>query len=462
MTAKTFDDLKRDIIDTGLCTRCGTCVAVCREQVISFDDPLGACLPKRNGSCESCDGICYEVCPGQQVSWPELNHYVFGDNPPSYLLGNYQRAYVGFATERLVRENAASGGVITAISLYLLESGQVDGVVTLKNDDVQPYRSVPQIATDRAAILGAAQSRYSISPLNTILNQLTDKTGEYAYVGLPTEIHSLRKLQQIGHPIGRRIRYVIGSYCGNILHFTAIQSFLARNGVHDLSQVASLKYRAGEWPGRLEIRLMDGRVLAIKKFYANYLIPFHIMQRCLLCTDLSSEFADISVGDGWSPAYEDHRKGWSIVIARTADGVRLLSEMTTNGLLELHPITEGAAVDMHSHGLDFKKRGGFLRIRARDQRNLPVPDYGYVLGHVPMRRRLQELILGLIFRLGAREISRRAINLVPLWLIGRVFEFARRVWISGTKSTKRGGLMNTEFRITKDVKSDDCGNTSEP
>lgn len=449
MTPKTFDDLKTEVIDPGLCTRCGSCVGVCKEQVIRFSDPLGVCLPGQTGLCDTCDGVCYEACSGKEVLWPVLNQQVFGRQPESYLLGNYQHVYVGFATDSVVRSNAASGGIISAVSLYLLESGLVDGVVTLVDDEAKPYRAVPRIVTDRTGVLAAAQSKYCISPINTIFHELADRPGIYAYVGLPCEVHSLRKLQQMGHPAAVKIKYVIGSYCGNILHFDAVRSYLARNGINDLSQVASLKYRAGEWPGKLEVRLYDGRVFSLEKFYANYLIPFYIMQRCLLCTDLTNEFSDISVGDGWAPAYEERGKGWSIVLARTSLGADLLRVMKAKGLVQLYPITEEAAVNMHSHGLDLKKRGAFLRIQSRRSRRLPVPEYGYVLGDVPLRRRLQETITDLILWLCSLEVSRRVINAVPIELVGRVFKTARRFWIRSTKSTKRKGLIQTEFHVTE-------------
>ncbi|MBI3968430.1 MAG: Coenzyme F420 hydrogenase/dehydrogenase, beta subunit C-terminal domain [Chloroflexi bacterium] len=446
--SKTFLDLKRDVIDADLCTRCGSCVGVCREGVLRFDDPLGVCLPASTDVCASCDGICYDGCSGREVSWPDLNAQVFGRQPESYLLGNYDGAYVGFATDVALRAGAASGGVVSAMSAYLLDAKLVDGVVTLVDDETVPYRAVPRIVTDRAGVVAAAQSRYSISPVNTILAELAQREGVFAYVGLPCQVHSLRKLQQLGHPAALKIKYVLGTYCGNVLHFDAVRSYLARSGIHDLSQVTSLKYRAGDWPGKLEIRLRDGRVFALEKFYANYLIPFYIMQRCLLCTDLANEFADVAVGDGWAPVYEERGKGWSIVLGRTPLGAELLKAMRAAGRLELHPIVEEAAVNMHSHGLDLKKRGAFLRIERRRRWGRPVPEYGYTLGPVPWRRRALETALGIVFQACSLPVSRWLINRVPLPLIGRAFKLARRVWIRSTKSSKRQGLLKTELYRT--------------
>lgn len=442
---KDFQDLKREVIDAGLCTRCGSCVGVCPQEALAFADPLGECLPVRRGDCRSC-GLCYTGCSGKTVSWPELNQQVFGQPPQSYLLGNWRELYVGFACDPVLRRGGASGGVVSAISDHLLTQRLVEAVVALVDSEDEPYRAIPRLITDRPGVLAAAQSRYSISPVNTILRELDQRPGEYAYVGLPCQVHSLRKLQGAGHEAALRIRYVIGTYCGNVLHFDSVRSFLQRNGVEDLSQVRSLKYRAGDWPGKLEARLTDGRVFALEKFYANYLIPFYIMKRCLQCTDLANEFADISVGDGWAPAYDERGKGWSIVVARTPRGAELLRVMQAADRLELHPINYDAAVNMHSHGLDFKKRGSFLRIRRRARLGRPVPEYGYELAEAGTARRAQEAVIDLVFALGGARISRWLINRVPVVLMGRAFKLMRSLWIRTTRSTKRGGLIGTRFR----------------
>ena len=50
----------------------------------------------------------------------------------------------------------------------------------------------------------------------------------------------------------------------------AIRSFLRGRGIKDSNKINSLKWRAGEWPGYLEIILGDGRVTRAEKFYYNY------------------------------------------------------------------------------------------------------------------------------------------------------------------------------------------------
>ncbi|NJL92817.1 MAG: hypothetical protein HC915_03385 [Anaerolineae bacterium] len=225
MNPPGWQQLKTQVIDAGLCTRCGGCVGVCTEQAIVLDDLMGEALPRLNGTCESCDGRCYAACSGDYVPFPGLNMFLHDRQPHNRYLGNFRSLSVGFATDPEVRAQAASGGILSAILIHLLETHQVDGAIVTRAKPGQPYLPQPVIARTPGEVKAAAQSKYSIVPVNAILQQLAEVEGRFAYVGLPCQVHSLRKLQAAGHPAAQKIAYVIGSYCGLTLHFESVRSF---------------------------------------------------------------------------------------------------------------------------------------------------------------------------------------------------------------------------------------------
>lgn len=443
---RDFAALKAEVIDTGLCTRCGGCVGVCPEDALEFDDVLGDCLPQQKGECTDC-GLCHTACSGGEVLFPVLNEQVFGQQPANMLLGQFKNLFVGHASEGGVRSRGASGGVVTAVLCYLLDKGEIDGAVVLGMDEGEPWKARVRIARTAEEIQTAAQSKYSLSPVNTIFRELEKLEGRFAYVGLPCQVHSLRKLQAVGHPAACKISYVIGSYCGTILQFDAVRSFLRNNGVDDVSDVVDLQYRAGKWPGQMQVTLKSGEVIALKKFYANYLIPFFMVDRCKLCTDLANEFADIACGDAWAPVYEDRGLGWSLVMGRTTQGAALLDAMAAEGKLTLQPLAEQDAVSMHSHMLDFKKRGAFLRMERRIKRGQPVPEYGFRPNAIPRERRVFERVLGAIFWLCSLRVSKWLVEHFPVRITGQLFEQARLMWKRLTRTTKRKGLGHATFTI---------------
>jgi coenzyme F420 hydrogenase subunit beta len=442
---------------------------------LSYPDELGDCVPALSqvegpGGPPADDGWSYTGCPGREVDFPGLNAFCFGGQPKNPMLGHWRSLWVGYAADPAVRRAGASGGVITAAGLYLLEQGLVDGVIALGPDPERPYRSRPVIARTPDQLKACAQSKYTVHPVLTVLAEVrrAPEVERYALVGLPCQIHAVRKLQAAGNPEAARIAYVLGSYCGNILRFGAVHNFLRLYGVDGLEQVADLQYRAGEWPGKMRVELDDGRVFEMPKFYANYLIPFYIVPRCLTCTDLTAEFADLSGGDAWAPVYEERGKGFSMLVARSEKGQRLVDELLARGLLEAEPIGEQEAMEAHAHMLDFKKRGAFLRIWRRKRRGKAVPEYGYRLaGPLPLRRIAFESVLGFIFWACSFEAARYLVSQMPVGLTGRVFERARRQWKRATRSTKRKGFHSLRFiagapRPTRIASVTDLGKAPSP
>lgn len=438
--------IAEEILRPGLDTHSGTCVGL-SEGTLKLDDPDGTCRPVRTGK-GPVPAICYEASPEVRPSYPYMNANVFGTHTPlSLLLGDYRRLAVGHCTDERIRRNGASGGILTGILLHLLRTKKITGAVVLRMDPAHPWRAVPTIARTEEEILDSAQSKYVVSPVNTILDRLGKEEGPLAYVGLPHQVFAIRRLQQLHHPSVRPIEYIFGPFFGNELSGSAIESFLRRNGARK-EDIASLAYRTGEWPGHMEIRLKDGRAFRMPKFHANYLIPFHITRNSLLSHDLTNEFTDLSGGDAWSPVYEERGKGFSLVIIRSQKAEALVREMEESGLLALKDLSEDQAISMQSHGIDFKKRGAFLRIERLKRSGQRYPEYGLTLTSAPWKRRAFEWMLDDIFTVCAWGWVRAIADRIPNRLMGPFFERVRTVWKHSTRSTKRAGVSSIALAIT--------------
>jgi coenzyme F420 hydrogenase subunit beta len=412
------------------------------EGKISFGDRTGRYRPVVSGATdrETLD-ITWQACSGKGFDFPLQRRRIFGEGGFFHpYIGTYRSLSIGYAADNEVRSAAASGGVLSAILIYLLGKKMIDGAVVLGMSSQEPWLTRPFIATTAEEILSAAQSKYIISSVNEILPEMGAFRGKLAYVGLPGQVQSIRLLQQAGHPAVRNIKYIFGPFYGNTLHFSSVRSFIRSFGVKDHREISRLEFRHGEWPGKMRVELKDGRAFEMPKFHANYLIPFHILKNSLLCTDLTNEFTDISGGDAWAPEYEERGKGFSMVIARSKKGREILQQMESGGWLKLDPVTEEEAITMHSHGYDLKKRGTFIRMRFRSLLGKANPDYGYTLKGFSFSRYLMELMIdGLFLLLGSRP-ARWMAEKVPPALIGKAFEKARKFWKRSTHKIKRENL----------------------
>ncbi len=437
--------LKRNVIDSGLCTHCGTCVGLSNGTLNMQTTDRGPLPTVSSAAPGSLPQIAYDACPGKGVDFMALNKSIFGADADNRLLGSYRRIGIGYAAEPDIRRNGASGGVITRTLIHLLESGQIDGAVMVRQGTPRPWEAEPIIACKREEILAASQSVYAPIPVNAILDRTAAFDGNLAFVGLPDQVAAIRVLQQAGHASVANIHYVLGPYVGTNMYFAAIESYLRSNGIHRLNEVAELKYRDGEWPGHLMIRTHSGRVLKAEKFYYNYLIPFYLTQSTLYSVDFTNELTDISVGDAWSPRYESEGGGYSVVVARTEAGDRILREMQDAHAVQFDETDLESALSMHGHMLDFKKRGSFIRMDWRAARGLPVPDYGYRPADIPISRKLVEVVIALIFAICGTRPARWIVEQIPIEILGPLFNTLRKSWKSISKPTKRKGMQAVEF-----------------
>lgn len=424
-----------------LCNRCGSCVGLSEGKII-FTDREGEFRPKVIQEPEEAIAAkLLHACAGKHFDFKEYRAHFYAETPSFHTyIGPYNGIFIAHSTDEKIRQAGASGGMISAILIWLMNTGRIDGAVVTGMSKEKPWLAASYIATSPEQILEAAQSKYIVTSVNEILPEIAEFKGRLAYVGLPGQIQSIRKLQKAGDPVVGAIKYIFGPFYGNTLHFSSVRSFLRSYKIRNFKNISKLYFRYGEWPGNMRVEMKDGRAVELPKFHANYLIPFHILKNSLLCTDLSNEFTDISGGDAWAPVYEERGKGFSMVISRNDTGKEILLQMEKEGLINLAPISEDEAITMHSHGYDLKKRGTFIRIRFRKLLGKSVPDYGYTLKNFPASRYLMELVIDALFIILGSRPARWMVEQFPPSFIGGVFEKSRNLWKKATFGIKREDL----------------------
>ncbi len=407
-------------------------------------------LPHVRRGCQPADtaelALAWNTCPGRGVPFPELFEYL-GRPWADKLLGPHSALYTGYATNESIRSNAASGGVISRVLIHLLESRQVGAAIVMRQGVATTERATAVIARTREEILASAQSVYAVTPMLDILPAAEAIAEPLAFVGLPDQVAAVRMLQAAGHPMARRIVFTIGPYTGTNMYEGSVRAFLRAQGIGDGTGIRRIRWRAGEWPGYLEVTTDDDRVIRAEKFYYNYLIPFYISRNCQITPDFTNELTDLSVGDAWSPKHEKERGGHSVVVARSQVAVEVLRRLQEEGEIRLEPIDRAAALSMHGHMLDFKKRGTFLRLAAQRRNGKPVPDFGYRPAAIPFSRRAVELVISGSFAIGRQAWARWLVSRLPLNVVGPAFNALRKNWKRMSKPTKRRGLAETEFIV---------------
>ena len=442
--ASIREQLETRVVQRGICTGCGACVAVASAPARMVDTPFGPVPDFGNAEVPA---LAWDACPGKGISYPDLYRKHYGALPASWLLGQVKKVRTGYAADPDIRRRGASGGVISRVLIHLLESGLIDGAIVVQQGIPEPEKARVKIARTRDEILAAAESIYVPVSVLDILRDL--KPGErYAMTCVPDQSSALRFLQLAGFEPAKQVHFVLGPYTGTALYPAAIRCFLSAKGVPADDAITSLKWRAGEWPGYLEIKTASGKVLTSKKVYYNFLIPFFVTQNSLQNMDFANEFCDLSVGDAWSPKFESQGGGHSVITTRSDAMEAVIADMVRDGSLTAEEADPLEASAMHGHMLDFKKRGGYIRNRIRKELGLAAPDFGMKPGPLPMSRVAVELVISAIFFLSRTWLARKIVEQIPEEIIGPVFNKLRLGWKAFSKPTKRKGLRDLQMEET--------------
>ena len=141
------------ILEEGKCIGCGLCAAMFPKKLEIELADTGYLRPaaRQRLSHEEVDAV-YAVCPGVvQTGQPEdlASTAPFFDE----IWGPYVRIERAYAADPDTRHRAATGGVLTALSDYLIASGKVKAILHVAPGGMRPSFGRAQISTDRAAVL---------------------------------------------------------------------------------------------------------------------------------------------------------------------------------------------------------------------------------------------------------------------------------------------------------------------
>jgi len=433
--AKFFKD---QVVDKGICVGCGACVALLGGKMVVANKGV---FPVFSSTKLNKDfaRAAYLACPGIGIHYPSLYRSHYGKLPDSWLLGEVVKTRVGYSSNDAVRENGASGGVISQTLSYLLKNNYIDIAIVVKQGVLKADEANVVFAKSSNDVFDSAQSVYTPVSTLDILSMLQPNL-KYAITCLPEQAAAIRVLQNQEYKPAKQIEYILGPYTGTALEPGAIRCLLRSNKIKDNDEITSLKWRAGVWPGYLEIKTKSGKVVRSKKVYYNFLIPFFVTQTSLQSMDFSNEFSDLSVGDAWSPKYEKLGAGFSVITTRSEKMESIVKEMIDDDCLSVEDVDKNKASEMHGHMLDFKKRGGFIRNKWRRYLGFKSPDYGIIINDMPISRYVVEIVISGVFVVCRNSISRKILEFIPESIIGPFFNKSRLLWKNLSKPTKRKGL----------------------
>ena len=406
----------RNIVASGLCIGCGSCVAQADQESgahMELDDyghfkPHGAAR-WLNREAES----FARTCPFSPVAANEndLAAALFPDAKHcDEKVGRFQTAYVGYVAEGDFRARGSSGGMVSWVAEELLRAGLVDGVLhVVPVVDPQSHNRFfrYRIARSESEIRQGAKSRYYPVELSEMLRLVRETPGRYAVVGVPCFIKALQLLRREEPILRERIAFTLGLFCGHMKSARFVESFAWQMEV-PITEVHAVEFRLKD-PTRAastytaQLRLRDGTT--VQRDWWNLAdgdwgAGFFQNSACNWCDDVVAETADISFGDAWVEPYSSDGRGTNVVVVRSPLVQQLMDAAIEAGRLQLETVdsdfiaqTQAAGFRQRREGLAYRL---YLRRRSAPHVIQPRKRVAPAATVIPLRRKLIYLMRAFI------------------------------------------------------------------
>lgn len=295
------------------------------------------------------------------------------------LWGKYRAIYYTYSNDKYVRNKASSGGTLTEIAAYLLESGQVDCIVHISYSRSSKIKTEISISRTRQEVIEKCGSRYTASALLENIFDILDKQKKYAFIGKPCDIKVLRTYLQKNPEWNRSIVFLFSFFCGGTPSYQANVKLLRAMHLEE-DNLTTFTYRGNGWPGKTTGSTKDGRIESVDYEDSwGRILGRDLQDICRFCWDGVGMAADISCGDGWylkdeKPSFQE-RPGRNITFARTDKGYKILQEMKKCGCINLDEENSEDVLIQMQPGQYMRKAAMFSRVLAMRLMRKSVPYY---------------------------------------------------------------------------------------
>ncbi len=332
------------VLDRGICVKCGACVGLCPH--FSYWDGEVVVLDR----CPADTWRCLQYCPRAGYDGTALEDNASQGNGT---IGPFRAIWAARSADNDVCEQGQYGGVVSSLLISAAKKDVIGSAVVTDSgsDGLSPAGRLVRTPSE---ILACSGSRYAsagtLATLNRAINEGEERIG---VVGLPCQMEALGRMAR-SEPDGpermERVRLKIGLFCTWALDYRSLRAFLAARQL----QGPVKKYDIPPPPAETFMVLTEGGWTQIPLGEVRDLVQ----KGCSLCTDMTAEWADISVGT------VEGRNEWNTVIVRTETGANLFKEAVDEGAIEVEALPGENLDHLKEAAANKRKRGEAARREA--------------------------------------------------------------------------------------------------
>jgi coenzyme F420-reducing hydrogenase beta subunit len=370
------------VIKQDLCIGCGACLypASQSDLKMSWNDE-GFLIPVSDNQ-DSISEISLKVCPfnpfpDKEVrTESEIANIFLKDAPNKHLkVGHYYNSYVGYSNK--YRLTSSSGGMTTYLIGELLENEIVDAVLTVKDGKNSFYEY--SIIRKNDDLIASSQTKYYPVTLGSVMEELKNSDERLAVVGVACFIKSIRLLQHYHPEFKQRIKFTIGIICGGVKSKFFAEYLAGKSGV-STKQFNNPKFRIKDYKSTASdysfgCEDANGEQHTIKMGEVGDMWGSGMFKNnaCDYCDDVTTELADISLGDAWLNPYNQDGKGTNVLITRSQLAEDLIQKGIEKDELSLDLLAFDKFLSSQQGSFNHRHKGLKYRVKLAEKEGYIIP-----------------------------------------------------------------------------------------
>lgn len=338
------------VVNNDLCIGCGLCVYKCPSKALSMkSNELGFLIPEQIDDCkliEDCISVCpFNINPKQEImTESELANIFLKEKDKTHpQIGNYKSIYVGYSIKN--RLTSSSGGIATFVLNDLLKRGIVSHVFSVKKGNEAGVHYEYAISSNEEELLQGSKTRYFPVTLADVFSKIDELEGNVAIVGVACFIKAIRLAQYSNPLLSAKIPFLVGIICGGVKSSFYTDYLSSKSGVEN-NEYSDPNYRiknfdssAGDYSfGCLNTKTNEQEIVKMRSVGDMWGTGLFKANACDFCDDVTTELADISVGDAWLNPYVKDGRGDNVVVCRSNLAELIIKEGIANKKLHLEDL----------------------------------------------------------------------------------------------------------------------------
>ena len=378
--------MKKNIFDAvvkqDMCIGCGACLYSSSNDNISMNWSKEGFLIPTSETPELESEKSLKVCPFNPFPDKEVRTEneiadIFLNDAPNHhkRVGKFYNTYVGYSNK--YRLTSSSGGLATYLIDQLFKEDIIDAVITVKEGKDSFYEYSVIRSTDE--LISTSETKYYPVTLGTVIDQLKNSTERFAVVGIACFIKSVRLLQFYHPELKDKIKFTIGIICGGVKSKFFAEYLAGKTGVSS-DQFSQPKFRikdlqstASDYSFGCNDIKGQQHTIKMRKVGDMWGSGMFKNNACDFCDDVTTELADISLGDAWLNPYNKDGKGTNVIVTRSKLAEKLINDGIINKELSVDPLDFNQFLSSQQGSFNHRHLALGYRIKLAKKKGLTIP-----------------------------------------------------------------------------------------